>query len=238
MIVRLVGKVEKNMLTIQPKLLNIYHPAFKANEKIEGEQLTLADLDEDTYQSMRDELETRHSEFEELTDNDEFKLPEPINKVLKGGAVVTTGLLGGMATGWGTKKSLGGLNKLANTKAVKTFKNSIINTKIKTINASKSLKTKFLQTKFYTKISNTINNAYTKFGEKKFGKPVVKFLNTIGKGIKKAYTTVSTGIKNIWNKIRGVKKETWEKSTINTVGASGGIAASVNSLKEKDGAED
>lgn len=206
------------MLTIQPKLLNTYRPAFKSNEE-EEKPINIADMDEDTYESMRDDLEDQRDELEDLANNKDFKLPKPLNKALKGGAVVTTGLLGGMATGWGTKKSLGGLNKLWKSNAMKGFKKSLsgFKTKIKNVN------TKIAESNFVAKIKN----GWKKLGEKKLGKPVVNFFNSIGRGIK-----------NIYNKIRGVKKETWEKATVNTVGVSGGVASGVTAAKEKSGADD
>lgn len=224
------------MLTIQPKVLNTYRPAFKAYEEdFDENTINLNDLDEDTYESMRDELEDQRDELEELAENKEFKLPKPINKALNAGAVVTTGLLGGMATGWGTKKSLAGLSKLGKTRAIQGLKKQTLDYKFKTVKTAQNLKTKFLESKFYTKISNSITNGWNKFGEKKIGKPIVKFFNTIGSGIKTVYEKIATGIKHVWNNIRGVKKETWEKATVNTVGVSGGIAAGVTSLKEKSG---
>lgn len=226
------------MLTIQPKVLNSYRPAFKASEEVDEKPISIAEMDEDTYESMRDELEDQRDELEDLADNKDFKLPKPVNKVLKGGAVVTTGLLGGMATGWGTKKSLVGLNKLGKTKAMQGIKTSLKNAKLKTANTAKSLKTKFIESKFYTKVADAVSSAYRKFGETKFGKPIAKFLNTIGSGIKKGYKKVAAGIKHVWDKIRGVKKETWEKATVNTVGASGGIASGVTAMKEKNGEDD
>lgn len=225
------------MLTIQPKVLNSYRPAFKASEEVDETPISLADLNEDTYESMRDELEDQRDEFKELADDKELNLPKPINKVLKGGAVVTTGLLGGMATGWGTKKSLAGLNKLGKTKAMQGVKKQIVDCKFETVKTAKNLKTKFIESNFYTKISDAITNGWRKFGESKIGKPIAKFLTSVGSGIKTVYKKVSTGIKHVWDKIRGVKKETWEKTTVNTVGVSGGIASGVTALKEKDGAE-
>lgn len=226
------------MLTIQPKVLNNYRPAFKASEKFEDEDFNLNDLTEDKYESMRDELEDQRDEFKELAEDKELNLPKPINKALKGGAVVTTGLLGGMATGWGTKKSLAGLSKLGKTKALQGIKKQLVDCKIGTVKTAKSLKTKFLESNFYTKLADKISNGWNKFGETKIGKPIAKFLTKVGSGIKTGYKKVAAGVKHVWDKIRGVKKETWEKATVNTVGTSGGIAAGVTALKEKDGAED
>lgn len=223
------------MLTIQPKVLNSYRPAFRASEETDDEKIiSLAEMDEDTYESVRDELEDQRDELEDLADNKDFELPKPINKAIKGGAVVTTGLLGGMAAGWGTKKSLTGLGKLGKSRAMQGVKKQIIDCKISTVKTAKSLKTRFMDSRFVAKIKK----GWHKFGEKRIGKPIVKFFNTIGSGIKKGYNKVSAGIKHVWDKIRGVKKETWEKATVNTVGVSGGVASGVTALKEKNGEED
>ncbi len=223
------------MLTIQPKVLNSYRPAFKAYEQeVDEKPLSIADMDEDTYESTREELEEHRDELKNLAEDKDLNLPKPINKALKGGAVVTTGLLGGMAAGWGTKKSLTGLNKLGKTKALQGLKKQITDCKLSTVKTAKNLRTKFLGSKFV----ENIKNGWQKFGEKKIGKPIVKFFNSVGSGIKKIYKKAASGIKQVWDKIRGVKKETWEKATVNTVGVSGGVASGVTAIKEKDGDND
>lgn len=227
------------MLTIQPRLLNTYHPAFKALKQDDDEEIiSLENMTEDKYQSMRDDLEDQRNEFENLAEDKSMNLPKPLNKALKAGSIVTTGLLGGMATGWGTKKSLAGLNRLYNSKAMQGVKAESIKLKLATAKTSRSLKTRFLDSTLYKNVSNSVKNSWKKLGEKKAGKPIVDFFNAVGSGIKTIYTKVSDGIGNLWNKIKGVKKETWEKATVNTVGTSGGIAAGVTALKEKDGADE
>ena len=110
------------MLTIQPKFSNNYKPAFKSNEQNEDySSISLGDIDEDTYQSMSDDLREQKSDFLDLANNAEFKMPKPAKKILQGGAIITTGLLGGMATGWGTKKSIQAFSKLAKSTPVKNF---------------------------------------------------------------------------------------------------------------------
>jgi hypothetical protein len=140
-----------------------------------------------------------------------------------------------MATGWGTKKSIAGLEKLSKTPAMQSVKAEAIKLRKSTIDTSKSLKTKFKESNMYTRVSTSTKNSWEKFGEKKIGKPIVKFFNAIGSGIKTIYTKVLNGIKYILGKIKSVKKETWEKATVNTVGTSGGIAAGVTAIKEKNG---
>lgn len=222
------------MLTIQPKVLNNYRPTFKSSEDFEVKSIDISTIDEDTYVTMREELENQRSEFEALSEDKEIKIPKALNKALKGGTIVTTGLLGGMATGWGAKKSIAGLEKLGKTKAVQGSIKQMKDCKIAVGKSANAFKTEFLKSNFYTKLSTNMQNKWESFGEKKIGKPIYKFFNALGSDIKKLFKTILTGIKHVWNKIRGVKKATWEKATVNTVGVSGGIASGVTAIKEND----
>ena len=221
------------MLTVQPKILNNYYPSFKASEKQEEEFIDLSDMDEDTYESTRDDLEDQRDNFNELAESKDFKLPESAKKVLKGGAVVTTGLLGGMATGWGAKKSIEGFAKLAKTAPVKSTKKHFKAVIDFIKDSAKTIKAKFKQSDAYKMPANYLKKQKNKFAETQIGKPIVNFFSSLKKGIKKINKDISTGLKDFYNKIRGVKKETWEKATVNTVGVSGGIASGATALKEK-----
>lgn len=66
------------------------------------------------YNETRQELLEQKEDLKEILDNDEIKLPKPAQTMIKGGAVVTTGLLGGMATGWGAKNQFRLCLKLQN----------------------------------------------------------------------------------------------------------------------------
>lgn len=229
------------MLTVT----NFSNPVFTAKKQKPAsknlnkeETVSLDKMDQDKYDSMKSELEEQREELEELADNKEYKLPKPVNTALKGGAVVTTGLLGGMASGWGTKKSLAGLKKLVNTDAVKSVRVHAKETKKFVFDNAKLLKANFLKSKVYTMPANSIKKAYAKFSKTQIGEPLVKFFNKIGNGIKTGYTKIKNGIKHLWDKIRGVKNKTWEKATVNTVGVSGGVASGVTALKEQDKKED
>lgn len=219
------------MLTVQPKILNNYYPAFKASEK--QEIIDLIDMDEDMYESAKGDLEDQRDSFNELAENSEFKLPASAKKILKGGAIVTTGLLGGMATGWGAKKSIEGFSKLAKTAPVKSTKRhfSAVIDFIK--DSAKTIKTKFKESDAYKMPANYFKKQKDKFASTKIGRPIVNFFSSLKKGIKKINKEISTGLKKFYDKIRGVKKETWEKATVNTVGVSGGIASGATALKEQ-----
>ena len=228
------------MLTIQPKLLNTYRPAFKSNEEInipsnEDEMnFDLAGLDEDSYNSIQKDLKESKKDLENLADNKEFNLPKPVKTAVKGGAVVTTGLIGGMATGWGTKQSMHGLSKLFKTKPMLAIKNHLKEVAKFVKESSKTIKTKFLESEAYTKPTKWISEKWAKLGESKFGKPIVNTIESIGKGIAKVYNVIKSGVKYVVDKIKGVKTETWKSATVNTVGVSGGLASGVTALKEAE----
>lgn len=222
------------MLTIQPKILNNYRPSFKCNEEYcDHEIYDLSEMDEDSYESTKADLREQKANFEELAEDKEFNLPKPIKKIIKGGAILTTGLLGGMATGWGTKKSLQGLSKLKKTAPMKSIGKYLKAGKKFIANLAKTTKAKFIDSDLYKMPAKGLKKLDQKIMKSKIGAPILKFFKSIGKGIKKAYNTVKKGIKFVYNKIKGVKKQTWEKATVNTVGVSGGIASGVTALKEK-----
>lgn len=221
------------MLTIQPKFSNNYKPAFKSNEQNEDySSISLGDIDEDTYQSMSDDLREQKSDFLDLANNAEFKMPKPAKKILQGGAIITTGLLGGMATGWGTKKSIQAFSKLAKSTPVKNFVHYVKDTGIFIKKAFSTVKKQFFESNVYKKPANSINRKYDKFAKTRIGTPVAKFIDGFKDGIKTIYKDVRKGLKHLWGKIKGVKKETYEKAVVNTVGTSGGIASGVTALKE------
>ena len=114
------------MLTVQPKVFSSYKPAFKSDEFQEDNYPTsLADMDQDTYDKVLRDLREQKGDFLDLTNNKEFKLPGPAKKLVEGGAVITTGLLGGMATGWGAKKSIQAFSKIFKSAPVKGFVNYV-----------------------------------------------------------------------------------------------------------------
>ena len=220
------------MLSVQPKLSNNYGLTFGARNQ--NHRLTPEEIEEQKYQASRQELLSQKEDLEELLENDEFKLPKPAEKIIKGGAVVTTGLLGGMATGWGAKKSIQAFSKIAKSAPVQGIKKQIKATNTFIKDAFATISTKFKKSEAYKMPLAQIN----KFEKTKVGAPIVKFAKAVGNGIKAVYNTVKKGIKFIYNKITGVKKETYEKATVNFVGASGGVAAGVTTLKEQSEAGD
>lgn len=226
------------MLTIQPNFSTNYKPAFSArNNRIEASNEDYFDDDlfenEDTYNRAKEELEEQRDEFENMAKDKDLHLPKTAQKLIKGGAIVTGGILGGMATGWGAKKSIQGFKALNKAKAVVKIKKDFSSAYNTVKNEAHTLWEKFTKTKVYTTPKEKFNKWGAKFAETKVGKPIVKglkatkeFLGTVNQKIKK-------GIDWVLGKIKNVKKETYEKATVNTVGASGGIASGVTALKEQ-----
>ena len=216
------------MLSVQPKLSNNYGLTFG------DKKLTLEEIEEKKYQESRQELLAQKKDLEGILENDEFKLPKPAEKIIKGGAVVTTGLLGGMATGWGARKSIQAFSKIGKSTPVQGIKKQIKATNTFIKDAYATIGTKFKKSEAYKMPLAKIN----KWEKTKVGGPIIKFAKAVGKGIKAVYTGIKNAIKFVYKKITGVKKETYEKATVNIVGTSGGIAAGVTTLKEQSEAGD
>lgn len=221
------------MLSVQPKFSVNYNPAFKMNQdRTEFEFDPFAD--EASYNSAKAELEGQKDEFESLVKDKELNLPKPAKKLIKGGAVVTGGILGGMATGWGTKKSIAGMKALNKAKAVVSLKSRISKAwggfKKVVGNAWK----KITASKFYTTQKARFSKVVERFADSKIGKPIVRAYNSVKGFVNNGVEKVKAGVNWVLNKIKGVKKETYENVAVNTVGVSGGIASGVTALKEQN----
>lgn len=211
------------MLSLQPKIN--YGTSFTARR-----ELTPEEKEARKYYNAKRELEEQREQLEELKDNSEIKMPKVAKDMIKGGAVVTTGLLGGMATGWGAKKSIQAFSKINKSEAMQGIKKHIKATNKFIKDSAKTISSKFKESDAYKMPLNKIKKLETT----KVGGPIIRFFKAIGNGIKKVYTTVKKGFEYILGKIRSVKKETYEKAAVNFTGASGGVAAGVTTLKEQD----
>ncbi len=223
------------MLSVQPRVFNNYSPAFKSRDE---EDFDFSSIDEDSYESMREDLIRQKNDLCDIVSNKEMKLPEAAKKVIKGSAVVTTGLLGGMATGWGAKKSMTAMSKILKSKPVQGIKNHMHATKEFIKKAFSTVKKQFLESDAYKIPANSIKKAYNKFSETKVGRPITKFLEATYDGIGSICKNIKKGFNRILMAIKGVKKESYEKATVNIVGTSGGIASGITALKENSKTEE
>ena len=185
-------------------------------------------LNEIKYNNQYDEILEQRDEVTKLAGNKDFPMPDAAKKALKGGAVITTGVLGGMAAGWGTGKTIKGFKKIYSTEYMKG-----VRAQLKAFNkfakeTAKTTKLNFISSEAYKLHKARLEKAHNS----KFWGPVLKFFGKIGKGIKFAFVKTKNGINHVINKIKGVKKETWEKATVNTVGVSGGIASGVEAARK------
>ena len=214
------------MLTIQPT-----KTAFQGHRMSVDE--VRAAQEEREYLRNRGELEEQRDEFLELANDVDAKMPNFAKKALKGGAVLTTALLGGMATGWGTKKSIQGFAKLNKTSAVQSLKKHASAVKDFIVASAKKLKTDFVNSDAYKMPANFIKKHVDKFEKTKVGKYVAKFFEYTKKAVNTVLEPVKKGIKFVFEKIKGIDKVKAEKAAVNTVGVSGGISSGVTALKEK-----
>ncbi len=222
------------MLTVQPTITSQKTTfGHRRNQRRLSPEEIQAIKEQREYEKNYDELFDQKEEFLDLANSEEFKLPKPAKKILEGGAVITTGLLGGMATGWGAKKSIQGfakLNKSAAMTSVKKHANAT-NEFLKT--SAKTFKKEFLKSDAYKMPANAIKKQYKKFAKTKIGKPISEFFESIGNGISTLFKDLISGIKHLYRKAKGIDKDKVEKITVNTAGVSGGIASGVTAIKEK-----
>ena len=222
------------MLTVQPAISS-QKTAFgnRRDQRCLSQDEAQALREQREYERNYDELLDQKEEFLDLANNSEFKVPKPAKKILEGGAVITTGLLGGMATGWGAKKSIQGFAKLNKTAAVVNLKKHAAATNEFLKTSAKAIKKEFIKSDAYNMPANAIKKQYKKFANTKIGKPIAKFFEAVGNGISKIFKGLKSGIKYLSDKVKGIDKNKVEKVTVNTAGISGGIASGVTAIKEK-----
>lgn len=190
--------------------------------------------EEDEYVTNRDFWENQKQTFDELA-GDKDSVPSFLRKGMKVISVGISAVLGGMAMVWGSKKSIGAMESLANTKKVKAF---TANTKGK-FNKFKDVVggafQKIKNSKFVKSITNFINKKVDKFNNSKVGKnPIVK---SIVNGVKTAKNWIVKSYNTVVNKIKGIKGETVKNTAVNTMGVSGGVTSGVAAMKENNAAE-
>lgn len=220
------------MLSVQPKFSNNFQPAFNARDKKKRE-LTPEEIEEKKYNETRQELLEQKEDLKEILDNDEYKLPKLVQIMIKVFTIVTAVLLSGMATGWGAKKSFQATSKIGKSAPVQSLKKHIKATNTFIIDSAKTIKTKFKASDAYKMPAKAWNN----FAKTTIGAPITKTVEAVATGIKKVAGTVKKGFNYIIDRIKSVKKETYEKATVNFVGASGGVASGITALKEQDEAK-
>ncbi len=213
------------MLSVQPKISNNYNSVFTARRELNPEE-----FDERKYLETRRELISQQDDLQNLLDDDEIKMPKIVQQALKAGAITTTAILGGMASGWGTKKSIEACHKIVKSAPIQSFKKEMKAINEFSKDTQKIFSKKFKESDAYKMPMNEI----TKLEKTKIGGKIINFFKSIGNGISKIYNTVKTGVKYVYNKIRGVKQKTYEKALVNFVGASGAVAAGITTLKERE----
>ena len=217
------------MLTVQPIMKNTYFTRRMTPEEIR-EQME--------YEQELADLKDQKREIESLADNEDIKFPKIAKKAIEGTAIVATGAVGTVATGYGAKTGIRLWKKMVKTPTMISIKKYFKSMGKFIKDIFKAVKTKFFESDIYKMPANSIKKGYNKFGQTKFGKPIVKFLNKSGNKTKTAYKDLAEGIADTRTKIKNVKPETYEKAIVNTVDISGGAASAITAVKEKSEAEE
>ena len=214
------------MLMIQPKISNNYGPSFRADN---------SDLDQEEieYNKTRNELLNQKKEFEDMLDSGDFKMLKPAEKFVKGGAIITTGLLGGMAGGWGARKTIQGCAKLYKSAPATSLKKQIKSGFSTIKRVSSKIKQAIVESNPYQVCVDAFKKQYNKFAENKIGKKIVNAINYVSEKVKVAYTFLKGCTNKIVGKFKNIPNEKYENATVNTIGVSSGLAASAQSIKDK-----
>ena len=202
-------QIGENMLSVGPKINSIqnYNKSFTANYNgVEWKPQT----QEDSYDfsAEKDFWNEQKEVFDQLTD--EKNIPSPIRKVMKVFSVLVSGVLGAMAMGWASRRSIDTMKKMSNHGKIKNFR-------IKTADKFKKYFDKIKTGKLAQKIK-TSDFAKSEFAGK---------LKGIFSKVKTKYTALKS-------KINGEKAE---NIAVNTFGVSGGVTsgyAALNQVKAEE----
>ncbi|MFI3299788.1 MAG: hypothetical protein R3Y28_00055 [Candidatus Gastranaerophilales bacterium] len=219
------------MLTIQPRIDTFKSSSTSFTSKISKKE-------EEEYNETRGQIEKIEQDILEMAD----KAPEPVKKAGDVLSIGATSILGGMAVGWGGKKSLAGIREVCNGKNGQKFIKSAKETTKKFVKgvgeiggAIKSGFVKMSEEFKKTKLAGKINEFFT---ETKVGKKIVSIKNAITnskiyQGTKEVLVNIKDKVVSGYNKVMGVKAEQVDKTITTTLGITGGIASGEKVIREK-----
>lgn len=223
-------------------------PNFGRKEDFERSALDL-EMDAITheYSEERDEWVEQKRSFEEMVQDKEAQLPKPVKTVMKGGAILAAGVLGGMATGYSAKYIMNSFKKMANSKQVKSFgkkfeanisapiKKGIkavktyVEKQIAKVKTSKSFVSN--KAKVEKKFNGIMNSKFVK-SIKKFGKDVAnnKFVKPVIGFVDKVFSKFADGVVAVYNKLAKVN---YKETTADALGVAGGISTGAVALMDE-----
>lgn len=216
------------MLTLQTANITNQKAAFSARR----ERLTPEQVEERELRLQEKEFKKQQAEFEKLAGKKET--PSTLKNVYKIGAGIAGASAVAIGSGWGLRQFVKFVKEVKASKFAKNVKEYAGSVKQFIVDSYKAVKVKLANADFYKKPTEYVKNKYAKFAKTKFGEPIAKFFTYIKEGIKTIGKKVSDGYTYVKTKIKGIDSKKAEDFAVNTVGASTGVAAGINAIKEKD----
>ena len=243
------------MLTIHSGInrnLNM-NPNFGRKENFERSAIDLEmEAITQEYNEERDEWVEQKRSFEEMVQDKEAQLPKPVKTVMKGGAILAAGVLGGMATGYSAKYIMNSVQKMANSKQAKkvgqSFKNNIsapikkgfkkvktfLGKQIEKVKSSKMFVSN--KVKLEKQFDNFMNSKVVK-SVKKFGKDVAnnKVVKPVIGFVDKVFSKFADGVVSVYNKLAKIN---YKETTADVLGVAGGVSTGAVALMDECKSED
>lgn len=225
------------------------NPAFGKNRSYKEQELKLEmDALTQEYNEERETWVEQKRSFEEMIHDKEAQLPKPVKTVMKGGAVLAAGVLGGMATGYSAKYIMNSFQKMANSKQAKTvgkkFSQYISKPLQKGFDVAKTFVEKQVakvkSSKLFTKNKAKAEKQFDKFSNSKFMKSMKKFGNKIANNsvvksvtgfVDKVFTKFADGVVSIYNRLAKVN---YKNATADALGVAGGISTGAVTLMDNN----
>ncbi|MCI1273604.1 MAG: hypothetical protein LKG27_04120 [Clostridiaceae bacterium] len=235
------------MLAIQLGLnKSCRQPAFKSNEDFDNESnidafddaklekqpaddsFDIMKANEEDYNKEEGFWKNQKAKFDDLSSDK--NIPPVVKKGMEVASVGVSGILGGMAMAWGSKKSITALEDFSKTKPVMKFNNQVKTATKDFKKAMTNAVDTYKKSEFATKLDSNIKVKTIKIKNSKFGK------NVIVKAFVNCFKAIKNAIKGVYNfivkTIKGIKPEQAKKATVNTLGVSGGVTSGIATLKE------
>ena len=209
-------------------------------------QMSEMDMITQEYNEERASWVEQKRNFEEMIQDKEAQLPKPIKTVMKGGAVLAAGVLGGMATGYSAKYIMNSFQKMANSKQAKKVGNKFTEYISKPVKKGFGIAKAFVEkqiakvksSKLFTKNKAKAEKQVDKFTNSKFVKSIKDFGNKVANNsivkattgfVDKVFSKFADGVVSIYNKLAKVN---YKNATADALGVAGGVSTGAVTLME------
>ena len=209
-------------------------------------QMSEMDMITQAYNEERASWVEQKCSFEEMIQDKEAQLPKPVKTVMKGGAVLAAGVLGGMSTGYSARYIMNSFQKMANSKQAKKVGNKFTEYISKPVKKGFGIAKAFVEkqiakvksSKLFTKNKAKAEKQIDKFTNSKFVKSIKNFGNKVANNsivkattgfVDKVFSKFADGVVSIYNKLAKVN---YKNATADALGVAGGISTGAVTLME------